>query len=184
MIRPLSLLLLCCFSLCLSTTSLLAQSTTDKDVPAEYQKAVSSQDQILENLYGVISGEKGEARDWDKFRYLFHPDAKLIPSGKAQDGKFKASFWTTEDYIDQAGDYLVQQGFFEKEIHRETDSFGAITQVFSTYESYHSESDAEPFARGINSIQLLYDGERWWILNIYWTSESEAQPIPAKYLPE
>ncbi len=179
---PLSLPLL--FLLLFSTCSLLGQPSTPEAAPVEYAQAVSSQDEILENLYAVISGEKGEARDWDKFRYLFHADAKLIPTRKTTEGMSQAVFWTVEDYIDRAGDYLVQQGFFEKEIHRETDSFGAITQVFSTYESYHSESEAEPFARGINSIQLLNDGERWWILNIYWTSESEAQPIPAEYLPE
>lgn len=149
----------------------------------KYRESVASQDQILETLYAVISGEKGEARDWEHFRYLFHPNAKLIPTGKGKSGAVGAQFWTVEDYIAKAGDYLVEKGFFEKEIHRTSDSFGGITQVFSTYESYHSESDTTPFARGINSIQLLYDGERWWIINIYWTAETEANPIPKKYLP-
>jgi hypothetical protein len=59
-----------------------------------------------------------------------------------------------------------------------------MTQVFSTYESYRSEADEEPFARGINSIQLLNDGSRWWIINIYWTAESKNNPIPVEYLPK
>ena len=72
---------------------------------------------------------------------------------------------------------------FEVEINREEQHFGNITHVWSTYESRRSEKDEKPFARGINSIQLMNDGDRWWILNIYWTAESPEHPIPEKYLP-
>lgn len=149
-----------------------------------YDEATKTIDSTLENLYAVISGEKGEARDWDLFRHLFHADAKLIPTRKQEDGSYNARFMTAEDYINTAGTYLVENGFFEKEIYRTVNSFGSITQVFSTYESYRSEADTEPFARGINSIQLLNDGTRWWIINIYWASESEDHPLPKEYLPK
>jgi hypothetical protein len=36
--------------------------------------------------------------------------------------------------------------------------------------------------RGINTIQLFYDGNRWWIVNIFWQQESIEDPIPEKYL--
>jgi hypothetical protein len=143
---------------------------------------VSTLDRTIETLYSVISGEKGEARDWDLMRYLFHPDAKLIPSGKSKTGIYKAKFMSVEDYILSSGKFLVENGFFEKELHRTEQTFGNITQVFSTYESFHSEKETEPFMRGINSIQLLNDGQRWWIINIYWTQETEDNPIPKKYL--
>ena len=110
----------------MSFSALQAQETADQ-VPEKYLTSVASQDQILETYYAVISGEKGKARDWDHFRYLFHADAKLIPSGKSKAGAVGAQYWTVEDYINRAGDYLVQEGFFEKEIHRLTESFGPIT---------------------------------------------------------
>ncbi len=144
---------------------------------------VQSLDSTLSTLYGVISGEKGEERDWDLFTYLFHPDAKLIPSSKNTDGVYTARYMRPEEYIDGSGKWLVENGFFEKEINRVVHSFGNITQVFSTYESFRSEADTIPFMRGINSIQLLNDGERWWIINIYWTQESAENPIPKEYLP-
>jgi hypothetical protein len=56
-----------------------------------------------------------------------------------------------------------------------------MAQVFSTY-GISEAPDAEPAQRGINSIQLFFDGERWWILSIAFTGESEAEPIPAQYL--
>ncbi|MEM7110064.1 MAG: hypothetical protein AAF519_17685 [Bacteroidota bacterium] len=139
---------------------------------------------ILTTLYNVISGEKGEPRDWEVFKSLFHADAKLIPSGKDQAGLHFARFMTPEEYIEKSGPWLVENGFFEKEIHRKVDTFGNLTQVFSTYESFKSETDEKPFMRGINSIQLLNDGSRWWILNVYWMQESESSPIPSQYLPK
>ncbi len=159
-------------------SSMFAQTTSD------YSKHVTSLDATLETLYSVISGEKGEARDWDKFKYLFHPDAKLIPTRSTGDGMMNANYLTTDDYIELAGKWLVENGFHEVEIHRDTHSYGNITQVFSTYESYRSKNDTTPFARGINSIQLLNDGKRWWVINIYWQQETPENPIPKQYLPK
>jgi hypothetical protein len=149
-----------------------------------YGEKVKTLDSTLETLYDVISGEKGEARNWELFKFLFKPEAKLIPTGKSNEGTYGLSYMSPEDYINASGNWLVENGFFEKEIHRKVDSFGNITQVFSTYESYYSESDEMPFMRGINSIQLLNDSKRWWIVNIYWAQESEDNPIPLEYLPK
>lgn len=165
--------------LCLFTIVTKAQTTTSK-----YNEKVKTLDSTIETLYAVISGEKGEARDWELFKYLFHPDAKLIPSGKSKEGTYKARFMTPDDYIKTSGKWLVDNGFFEKEIHRTENTFGNITQVFRTYEAFNSEKDTVPFMRGINSIQLLNDGKRWWIINIYWTQESKDNPIPSNYLPK
>ncbi len=158
--------------------SLSAQSSTE-----DHTNKVKTLDSTISTLYSVISGEKGQERDWELMKFLFHPDAKLIPSGKNKEGIYKARYMTPDDYITSSGKWLVQNGFFEKEIHRSVNTFGNITQVFSTYEAFKSETDKTPFMRGINSIQLLNDGKRWWIINIYWTQESKENPIPKAYLP-
>jgi len=166
------------FVFCVFLMTVNAQSTSETPI-----QKVQSLDSTLSTLYSVISGEKGEERDWELFNYLFHPDAKLIPTRKNQEGLYKARYMTPEDYINGSGKWLVENGFFEKEINRSVNTFGNITQVFSTYESFRSEADETPFMRGINSIQLLHDGQRWWIINIYWMQESEENPIPKEYLP-
>ena len=163
---------------------MLISSTVFAQDSKDYSKYVTTIDSTLETLYAVISGDKGEARNWELFKYLFHKDAKLIPTGPTADGLSSATFMSPDGYIERAGTWLVENGFHEVEIHRTTQTFGQITQVFSTYESYQSKSDTEPFMRGINSIQLLYDGKRWWIINIYWQQETDANPIPEKYLPK
>ncbi|MFP4845819.1 hypothetical protein [Winogradskyella sp. PE311] len=150
----------------------------------DYTKNVSTLDSTIETLYSVISGDAGVERDWDLFKHLFHKDAKLIPTGKNKEGKHMARYMTPDDYINSSGKWLLENGFHEVEISRNVQTFGNITQVFSTYHSFKRKDDRKPFMRGINSIQLMNDGERWWIINIYWMQESEANPIPEEYLPK
>lgn len=163
---------------------LLACNINAQEKIDKYASHVETLDSTLESLYGVISGDKGEERNWDLFKHLFHPEAKLIPTGKDPKGQYSAQFMTPSDYINSAGKWLVDNGFHEVEINRTVNTFGNIAQVFSTYESYYNKSDEKPFMRGINSIQLLNDGTRWWVINIYWKQESPENPIPAEYLPK
>ena len=139
-------------------------------------------DLTIKTLYSVISGDKEVERDWDLFKSLFHPDAKLIPSGPSKDGDFQAVYLSPDDYINRSGKWLFENGFHEREIHRVTDIFGNIAHVFSTYEAFRESSDETPFMRGINSIQLMKSEEKWVIINIYWMQESNFYKIPKKYL--
>ncbi len=171
--------------LLLATVGLLPAplEAQEPEWPTADPEDVASIDAIIAALYDVISGPAGEARDWDRFRSLHIPEARLIPTGRNETRGFVHFVWSVDEYIDQAGDFLEQSGFFETEIARETDRFGSIAQLFSTYESHRSEDDAEPFQRGINSIQLMYDGSRWWIVTIFWMGERDDAPIPERYLP-
>jgi hypothetical protein len=146
---------------------------------------LSSIDSIINAAYEVISGPAGKPRDWERERALFFPGARVIPTAsKAGDNESKLTpqLLDVEGYIARVEPFFRETGFYETEIARRTEQFGQIAQVWSTYESRHSPDDAEPFMRGINSFQLFHDGERWWIVNIYWQHESAAHPIPEKYL--
>lgn len=144
---------------------------------------VSSVDAIMKAVYEVISGDAGVKRDWDRFRTLFHPSARLIPTGKNPNtGVTGVRALTVEEYITRAAPFMEKEGFYEKEIARRMDSYGNIAQVFSTYASFHKKDDKTPFQRGINSFQLLFDGKRWWVMTIYWQGETTETPIPKKYL--
>ena len=143
---------------------------------------VESIDAILGALYEVISGPAGHKRDWDRLRSLFVPGARLIPTGKRPNGETGVRILDVEGYISGAGPYLEKNGFFEREIARQTQSFGNIAHVFSTYDSRHATADSKPFARGINSIQLAFQDKRWWLITIFWDSETPDNPIPKEYL--
>jgi hypothetical protein len=146
---------------------------------------VSSIGGIINAAYEGISGPAGKKRDWDRQRSLFLPGARLIPTAMAAGGKgddLAPQFLDVEGFIARVEPYFQENGFYEKEIARQTEQVGNIAHAWSTYESRHNAGDPEPFMRGINSIQLFHDGTRWWIVNIYWQHESADSPIPAKYL--
>lgn len=181
-----SILLLLLVSL---STTIQAQKKTKKDNGSEKKEFVIDStkvltlDRTIKTLYEVISAEKGEDRNWKQFKFLFYPEAKLIATGMNADYEYKAKYLTPQQYIKNSEEWLKINGFIEKEIHRKVNAFGNIAHVFSTYESYHGKDDKEPFMRGINSIQLINDEDRWWIVNIFWAQETEEQPIPKAYLP-
>lgn len=144
---------------------------------------VASLDAIMKAVYDAISGDAGVKRDWDRFRSLFYPGARLIPTGKnLGTGMTGARALSPEDYIARSGPFLEQNGFHEREIARKVDQYGNIAQVFSSYHGFKNKTDKDPFLRGINSFQLLNDGKRWWVVTIYWQQETPDNPIPAQYL--
>ena len=156
------------------------QAITPPADPAD----VESIGAIMTAVYDVISGDAGEARDWDRFRSLFVTGATLSPVGRPQGSStYMRRVMTTDQYVEGAGQSLEANGFHEVEIHRVVEQYGVIAHVFSTYESRRLASDPEPFARGINSFQLMNDGSRWWVVSIFWLGEGPDHPIPAEYLP-
>lgn len=148
--------------------------------PAARPADVASIDAIIAALYDVISGPAGQARDWDRFRSLFAEGARLIPTAIRPDGSRVMRVWSPEEYITQVGGQLEANGFFEREIGRATEEFGQVAHVFSAYDSKRTLADPQPFARGINSIQLRHDGTRWWVVTIFWDSERDGNRIPAR----
>jgi hypothetical protein len=158
------------------------QAPEQAAAPAPNPADVASADSIIAAVYDVISGPTGKKRDWNRFRSLFAPGARLIPTFRQQDGSYSTRALTPEDYITRSGPLLEGEGFFEKEVARRTEQFGHIAQVFSTYEARRKADDSRPFMRGINSFQLMNDGKRWWIVTIFWEAEGQGVTIPDKYL--
>jgi hypothetical protein len=142
---------------------------------------VATMDSTVAALYDVISGPAGK-RDWDRFRSLFISGARLIPTSPRPTGEVGSRVLTVDEYIQRAGALFEKEGFFEREASRQVERFGNIAHIFSTYESRHAKDDPKPFQRGINSIQMMNDGQRWWIVTIFWQGEDEKNPIPSMYL--
>lgn len=178
---------LCVTAVLLLTMGLAAQGKPQTSLAAEQNAVqarpadVGSMDAIIAAIYDVISGPPNQKRDWQRMRSLFVPGARLIPTGAHPDGKVGLRMLSIDDYITRAEPIMEKEGFFESELSRRTEQFGNIAHVWSTYESRHAKAD-KPFARGINSIQLMNDGQRWWVLNIFWQGEAPEHPLPQKYL--
>jgi hypothetical protein len=143
-------------------------------------KDVSSVDAIIAALYDANTIMVDQKRDTARFRTLFVPSARLLPAAHVG-GRTLLTSMTVDDYIHAASSGQPRGGFSEREIARTSESFGAITQVFSTYQTRRNANDQNP-SRGINSIQLFNDGTRWWVVTVMWDNERPDNPIPPTYL--
>jgi hypothetical protein len=165
-----------------------APSQTSRRREAPPPADALSVDSIVAALYGSVSHAPDASPDFDRMREIFLYVGMFVPpvrsgqeiTGSDVDG-FVSRFEKSTAARKEKGE--AAQGFFEREIARKTDCYGNVCQVFSTYESRHIASDAKPFERGINSIQLVHDGKRWWIASVAWDAEKPDKPIPAQYLP-
>src|SRR5258708_1576672 len=165
-------------------TSAYAQSAPATQAPAPPQadaKDVDSVEHIIAAVYDCISGPAGP-RNWDRFRSLYYPGARMVPSSRDDKGVIRARIVSVDDYATRSQDYFTKNGFYESAIAKRVEVWDHITHVWSTYESRHAKGE-KPFARGINSFQLVYDGTRWWILTVYWEGEDAEHPLPQKHLP-
>ena len=134
---------------------------------------VATLDAILHAFYETVSGGVGQPRDWDRFRSLLLPGARLMPIVSMPGEKAGVRFLSAEDFIQRVEPIFAVEDFWERETSRQTETAGHFAHVLSFYESLRSPG-GPPFERSVNSIQLFNDGIRWWIVNVMWNT-SRAQ---------
>jgi hypothetical protein len=163
-------------------TSAPASSAAPDAQPNAKPADVASPQAIIDAAYDSISGPATQERDWNRLRSLFLPGAHLIQSAPDTAGKYTTSVLSMDEFVGAATPYFKEHDFFERELWSHEDRYANIIQRFSTYASAHTKG-GEPFARGVNSFQLLYKDGRWWIVTIFWQEEDHEYPIPARFLP-
>jgi len=141
-------------------------------------KDVSTIDGIIRAFYETISGPKGQPRQWGRDRTLYMPGVRFV-SMNERDGKISAGVMSHQQYVNGVDRSLTASGFHEREINRIEKRFGNIVHIFSVYE-YTTDTDEK--GRGINSIELYWDGTRWWISFAGWDEERPGNPIRKEFL--
>lgn len=154
------------------------QSRAADAVPSD----VSSIGAIVAAAYESISGPANAPKDWARLRFLFRPDGRLIVVAPSGDDSAKTTVMDVDAYQARVTPSFARNPFFEKGVSERVEQFGHIAHVLSVYESRRDPKDAKPFARGINSFQLVHDGRRWWIQNLLWQAETPTDKIPARFL--
>ena len=167
----------------------VAAALTAASVQAQAPAAddVASPEAVVRATYDAISRAPGAPFQWERFRSLFLPEARLIPNTEQTGGQFTVH--TVDSFIRWIDDGWKRvigtpqdRGFAESHVAGITEQFGDVAHVFSTYEK-HIWNDKNVVGRGINSIQLVKKDGRWWISSIAWDEEPAAGQVPAKYLP-
>ncbi len=166
--------------LTLAPPAVAQQPATEAPAPAAESADVESIDAILAALYEVISGPAGE-RNWDRFRSLFASGAILLPMVPSPEGATPVRVLSLDDFIAWAEPFFAEP-FYEVESGRTLQRYGNIANAMSAYESRRTPEE-EPFARGVNTITLVTDGDRWYVASIAWDQEREGNPFPPEWLP-
>ena len=143
-------------------------------------KDISTIEGIVKAFYETISGGRNVPRQWSRDKTLYTPDVRFVAMSEQADGKIRASVMNHAQYVNGSNDFFVKEGFQEREINRVVRRFGNIAHVFSVYE--FSTEDGKAKGRGINSIELFWDGARWWISAVSWDEERANNPIPKEFL--
>lgn len=142
----------------------------------QYQDDVKSIDQLTKAYYEIISGPIGEKRDFDRLRNLFHPTATFTYTyWSEEENEAKLMQFDFDGYLEKL-DYLDKKGFYEEEISSRTEQFGSVIHVMSSYRFWMEDKTAE--GRGVTSYQYFYDGNRYWVMSMFWQMESDQFPIP------
>src|SRR5258706_6634224 len=149
-------------------TPLLAAKAEKVSVPkvAPRPEDIATIDGIVRAFYEVISGPAGEPREWSRDRTLYVDGVRFVALEETG-GKTVAHVYDHQAFADETNSLFVTQGFFESEIHRTTSTFGHLVHAMSTYES-RRKADGPVIGRGINSLQLFWDGKRWFIASAVW----------------
>jgi len=156
----------------ISATPLLSQTTPSCPSTATLPELLKAVDE-------AVSGPGNKDRTC--LRQILTPDARLIPVGKGQDGKWAPHVLTVDDYVTRVakrGDKV----FYERQVKYSVEQYGHIAHLWTTYE-VRDTPDGKAEIRGINSMQAVYDGAQWRLIEILWQAETPDEPIPAKYLP-
>jgi len=149
-------------------------------MPTPRAEDVATIDAVMRTFYEVISGPAGQPRQWSRDSSLYIPEVRFVAMSE-QNGRPHANVVSHAQFARQS-DPMLLRGFYETEIHKVTRRFGNIAHVFSTYE-FRTTEKGPVLGRGVNSVQLYWDGARWWVTNVIWDDERANNPIPRDLLP-
>ncbi len=142
--------------------------------------AVKSIEGITDKMLELISGDIGEERDWEEYRQLFLPTAQKISIRQLKDGTSRSRSMNLEEFIRNVGPLYARDGFEEYKIGLTINEFNGIANVFQSFYCKNLIGTYEQ--RGVNSYQLVYMEDRWWIASTMFTNESETLKLPNELL--
>lgn len=147
----------------LALAAWLAAPAAAQDGAAGLPRAedVATIDGIVSAFYDVVSGPAGEAPDRARDESLHLPGASIGMISRDPDGQ---PIYDRIDLVEYHRRYggVRPQPFYEWEVDRETRVMGSLAHVWSTY-ALGTSPEGPVRRRGITSMHLFFDGERWWI---------------------
>lgn len=165
--------------LALCATALLSAACAEApapDLPATAPACLpaATVDQLPAALDDAISGPGDKDRTC--LRQLMRPDVRLVLMSGVTPRLLTLDDWIAA--MQRRGSTVL----FERQVKVKAETFGRVAHLWNIYE-IRPTADGKATSRGINSIQAIFDGQRWLVVNVMWQAETPADPIPEKYQP-
>ncbi len=132
-------------------------------------------DTTIQAVMHCISVKRGEEVNWSRFRNLFLPTARFNFFGLDKGNNHIFINKSLEEFVAEA--QYGKYEFNEVQLGVNISVYGSIAHAFQGYHFKINGGEVE--RRGINSIQLVYVENRWWIANMSWQPETESLDYPA-----
>ncbi|MBS1532963.1 MAG: hypothetical protein JSU01_21870 [Bacteroidetes bacterium] len=136
-------------------------------VLTKYGDDVGTLDGIIKAYYDVVSVKKGEKVIYERDSLLHITDVRVGSAGIDAKGNPVLHYTTLQQYHKESDAYMEKNGFYEHETARQVQNIRNIYHVWSSYEE-RNEPGGKIIGQGINSIELYYDGKRFWILGWFY----------------
>jgi hypothetical protein len=147
--------------------------------PPGIDERLQSAEGVVRELYRLVCIAPGDSTDWEAVRALFIPEAVIF----LRVSKEASSTFTLQGWID---DFIAfnkkarsgERGFEEKIVRMSPMVFRDIAHVLVLYEARMLDWTRPP-STGVDSIELIRRGGRWWIAAITNDIPDEEHPVPA-----
>jgi hypothetical protein len=155
------------------------QEARPSPAPADQVRAI---EETIGELYHSFNFDAGGEAEWELLRSLLIDGAAfVVPVGEDQSPRAIR----TDEFIDGFRAWILatperENGFHERVVHVRIDVFGKVAHAFVVFEGF-VPGDSKTKTRGLDSIQLVLDGERWRVVSFMTQYASAESPIPERF---
>ena len=123
----------------------------------------------IEKLFNAISFEKGTTPSIHEIKHLFINGGLLINYNEEQPQTFTVEAFV--EHFKKLCEERILEGLEDREVHHKTKVYDRIAHRYSFYEARVTPTE-DPFAVGVNSIQLIKEGEHWKVSSMIWNDDA------------
>lgn len=129
------------------------------------QNNINSPDYVVEQLYQLVTFEKGETPDWEAVKELFLKEAVIVLRTSYTESAVLNLDGFVRDFVDFIQNKKVSEtGFSETIIKKHTTVFGDIASFLVLYEAHITGSPRKTV--GVDHISLMKKEGTWKIVSI------------------
>lgn len=138
----------------------------------------NSAEEVVRELYDLVTFPAGTTPDWDRARALFLPEGVVVlRTSRTETAVFGVEGWIQDFVTFIEGSNVTATGFVERIVRTHVVEFGDIAQVWVLYEA-EIPGRGRPPQQGVDSFSLVRREGGWLIASILNEIPTPDRPVP------